>query len=63
MQTLIMLAPSLMAAVGIWVQLNGEVQKLKGRVYHLEAERGEIKDMLKQLRDAVEEIRISIASK
>lgn len=57
------LLPSILAAVGVWVNLNGSIEKLKARVYYLESERAELKQMLKELRDAVEEIRISVATK
>lgn len=57
------LLPSILAAVGVWVNLNGSIEKLKARVYYLESERAELKQMLKELRDAVEEIRVSVASK
>lgn len=57
------LLPSILAAVGVWVNLNGSIEKLKARVYYLESERAELKQMLKELRDAVEEIRVSVASR
>ena len=42
------LLPSLTAAVGVWVTLNQEVAKLKGRVYRLEHDQSELKGMLKE---------------
>lgn len=57
------LLPSVLAAVGVWVNLNGSIEKIKARVHYLESERAELKQMLKELRDAVEEIRVSVASK
>lgn len=61
--TLINLAPSLIAVVGVWVSLNGEVAKLKGRVYRLESDTGEMKTMLKECVEGIQELKILLAKK
>ena len=61
--TLINLAPSLIAVVGVWVSLNGEVAKLKGRVYRLESDTGEMKTMLKECVEVIQELKILLAKK
>jgi site-specific recombinase len=60
---LISLIPSLMAAVGVWVSLNGEVAKLKGRVYRLESDQNELKTMLKECVEGINELKILLAKK
>jgi len=47
-ETFLNLLPSLLAAVGVWVSLNSEVAKLKGRVYRLESDQSKIEAMLKE---------------
>lgn len=63
MDTLINLAPSLIAVIGVWVSLNGEVAKLKGRVYRLESDAGELKTMLKECVEGIQELKILLAKK
>jgi site-specific recombinase len=60
---LINLVPSLMAVVGVWVSLNSEVAKLKGRVYRLESDQNELKAMLKECIEGIHELKILLAKK
>lgn len=60
---LITLVPSLVAAIGVWVNLNGEVAKLKGRVYRLESDQNELKTMLKECVEGIQELKILLAKK
>ena len=57
------LLPSLIAVVGVWVSLNSEVAKLKGRVYRLETDTGELKTMLKECVEGIQELKILLAKK
>ncbi len=59
----ISLVPSLMAAVGVWVSLNGEVAKLKGRVYRLENDHNELKGMLRECVEGIQDLKILLAKK
>ena len=63
METLITLVPSLMLGLGVWVNLNSEVAKLKGRVYRLESDQGELKAMLKECVEGIQELKILLAKK
>ena len=63
METLITLVPSLMVGLGVWVNLNNEVAKLKGRVYRLESDQGELKAMLKECVEGIQELKILLAKK
>ena len=60
---LITLAPSLVAVVGVWVNFNAEVAKLKGRVYRLESDQNELKAMLKECVEGIQELKILLAKK
>lgn len=62
-EMLINLVPSLMAAVGVWVSLNSEVAKLKGRVYRLEHDQSELKGMLKECVEGIHELKLLLAKK
>lgn len=61
LNVLLGLLPSILAAVGVWVALNSEVAKLKGRVRHLEVDRDETKQFIREVREALEQIRIMLA--
>ena len=60
---LVTLLPSLTAAVGVWVTLNQEVAKLKGRVYRLENDQSELKGMLKECVEGIHELKVLLAKK
>jgi len=59
----ISLVPSLMAAIGVWVSLNAEVAKLKGRVYRLENDHNELKGMLRECVEGIQDLKILLAKK
>lgn len=60
-EILVSLFPTALALVAMWVRLNGELEKVKGRLYVLESERTEIKTLLKELQQGVEDIRLHMA--
>jgi site-specific recombinase len=60
---LMTLLPSLTAAIGVWVSLNQEVAKLKGRVYRLESDQSELKGMLKECVEGIHELKVLLAKK
>lgn len=57
------LIPSVGAVLGVWVKMSTEVAKLKGRVQVLERDRSEIKDLVKECVDGIQELKILIARK
>lgn len=63
METLYTLVPSLLTAIGVWVNLNSEVAKMKGRLYRLESDQGELKAMLKECVEGIHELKILLAKK
>jgi len=62
-EALITLIPSILAALGVWVNLNSEVAKIKGRVYRLESDQGELKTMLKECVEGIHELKVLLAKK
>lgn len=63
MDTIATLLPSIAAAIGVWVSLNSEVAKLKGRVYRLENDQSELKAMLKECVEGIHELKVLLAKK
>lgn len=51
------------ALIGVYVKLSGEVGKLKSRIIMLEKREDEVKAMLTNLTEAVQEIKILLAQK
>jgi len=47
--------------VGVYIKLQGEVSKLKGRLYQLEASNDEVKQTLKELVTITTEIKLALA--
>ena len=62
-ESLVTLVPSILTAIGVWVSLNSEVAKLKGRVYRLESDHHELKAMLKECVEGIHELKILLAKK
>ena len=48
--------------IGVYVRLNADVLKLKGRILTLEKSDSEVKDMLTTLLSAVNELKILLAT-
>jgi|TARA_R110002012_G_scaffold126736_1_gene278742 hypothetical protein len=49
--------------IGVYVKLNAELLKLKGRVGTLEKSDGEVKALLKELCEGMQDIKILLAEK
>ena len=62
-QTLITLVPSLLAVVGVYVNLTRDVERLSGRVYNLESDRDELKLLVKECIEGIQELKILLAKK
>ena len=57
------LLPSIGAILGVWVKMNTEVAKQKGRVHDLERDRAEINDLVKECVEGMHELKLLIARK
>lgn len=55
--------PSLLGIVAVWVNLNREMEKLKGRIIRVESDKDELKQMMKEVVAAVHKIELMLAEK
>jgi len=62
-EIILMLLPSAAAIVGVWVNLNREIEKLKGRIIRVESDKDELKDMMKEVVKAVHKIELMLAER
>ena len=62
-EILLMILPSAVAIVGVWVNLNREIEKLKGRIIRVESDKDELKDMMKEVVKAVHKIELMLAER
>jgi len=58
-----LLLPSAIAIVAVWVNLNREIEKLKGRIIRVESDKDELKDMMKEVVKAVHKIELMLAER
>ncbi|MCP4229262.1 MAG: hypothetical protein GY771_03825 [bacterium] len=58
-----MILPSAIAIVAVWVNLNREIEKLKGRIIRVESDKDELKEMMKEVVKAVHKIELMLAEK
>ena len=62
-EIVVMILPSAIAIVAVWVNLNREIEKLKGRIIRVESDKDELKDMMKEVVKAVHKIELMLAEK
>jgi hypothetical protein len=59
-QILAAFLPVVVALIGVWVNLNSTVARLKGRVVQLELENNDFKKVAKELLESVHRLEIMI---
>ena len=57
------LIPSAVTIVAVWVNLNRELEKLKGRIIRVESDKDELKQMMKEVVKAVHKIELMLAER
>lgn len=57
------LIPSAITIVAVWVNLNREIEKLKGRIIRVESDKDELKEMMKEVVKAVHKIELMLAER
>jgi hypothetical protein len=62
-EIVLMILPSAIAIVAVWVNLNREIEKLKGRIIRVESDKDELKEMMKEVVKAVHKIELMLAEK
>ena len=49
--------------LGTWVKMTNDVTKIKARIFSLEKQEGEVKTLLKELCEGMQDIKILLAEK
>ena len=62
-EIILLLLPSAIAIVAVWVNLNREIEQLKGRIIRVESDKDELKEMMKEVVKAVHKIELMLAEK
>jgi len=62
-EIVVTILPSLLAIVAVWINLNRELEKLKGRIIHVESDKNELKQMMKEVIEAVHKIELMLAKR
>ena len=62
-EIVVTILPSLLAIVAVWVNLNRELEKLKGRVIRVESDKDELKQMMKEVIESVHKIELMLAKR
>ena len=62
-EIVLMILPSAITIVAVWVNLNREIEKLKGRIIRVESDKDELKDMMKEVVKAVHKIELMLAER
>lgn len=62
-EIILLLLPSAITIVAVWVNLNREIEKLKGRIIRVESDKDELKQMMKEVIEAVHKIELMLAKR
>jgi hypothetical protein len=62
-EIILTILPSAITIVMVWVNLNREIEKLKGRIIRVESDKDELKKMMKEVIESVHKIEIMLAKK
>ena len=62
-EIVLVILPSLLAILGVWVNMNRELEKLKGRIIRVESDNDELKQMMKEVIEAVHKIELMLAKR
>ena len=62
-ETILTIIPSLLAIIAVWVNLNRDIEKLKGRVIRVESDKEELKQMMKEVIESVHKIELLLAKR
>ena len=51
------------AMIGVYVKMNTALEKMKGRIYSLESDRAELKVLVKECVEGINELKVLLAKK
>ena len=63
MELLAVAATGFAGILGTWIRMTNDVTKIKARIYSLEKQEGEVKTLLKELCEGMQDIKILLAEK
>lgn len=55
--------PVIGAVFGVYVKMNTQVEKMKGRIYSLESDRTELKGLVKECVEGINDLKVLLAKK
>ena len=62
-ETIMTILPSLLGIIVVWVNLNRDIEKLKGRIIRVESDKEELKQMMKEVIESVHKIELLLAKR
>jgi hypothetical protein len=63
MELIAVAASCFVGILGTWIRMTNDVTKIKGRLYSLEKQEGEVKTLLKELCAGMQDLKILLAEK
>ena len=63
MELIAVAASRFVGILGTWIRMTNDVTKIKGRLYSLEKQEGEVKTLLKELCAGMQDLKILLAEK
>lgn len=63
MEIIAVAATAFTGILGTWIKMTNDVTKIKARIYSLEKQEGEVKSLLKELCEGMQDIKLLLAEK
>ena len=63
MELVAVAATAFTGILGTWIKMTNDVTKIKARIYSLEKQEGEVKALLKELCEGMQDIKLLLAEK
>lgn len=63
MELIAVAATAFTGILGTWIKMTNDVTKIKARIYSLEKQEGEVKSLLKELCEGMQDIKLLLAEK
>jgi|TARA_R100001369_G_scaffold92824_1_gene140202 hypothetical protein len=63
MELVAVAATAFTGILGTWIKMTNDVTKIKARIYSLEKQEGEVKTLLKELCEGMQDIKLLLAEK
>jgi len=63
MELIAVAATAFTGILGTWIKMTNDVTKIKARIFSLEKQEGEVKTLLKELCEGMQDIKLLLAEK